>query len=186
MWFWKVAGHMKTWHTVEWIANSLHKFDLKSFVPNIFPPFVEGHTRGESETFKIVIGYLFGAAASVSLVGIAKFTIGRLRPHFLDVCQPDFSQIDCGTADHPIFVTEYHCKVGLSICTQWEKWLNSMTFFSIFRILEMNSLEVLKSVLFLAIRLLLFKPRPFWYSTYKPRLYLIAKRIWVSFWLESL
>ena len=63
----------------------------------------------ESETLKIVIGYLFGAAASVSLVGIAKFTIGRLRPHFLDVCKPDFDQIECGTFQRPNYITEYTC-----------------------------------------------------------------------------
>lgn len=63
----------------------------------------------ESETLKIVIGYLFGAAASVSLVGIAKFTIGRLRPHFLDVCKPDFGQIECGTFARPNYITEYTC-----------------------------------------------------------------------------
>ena len=63
----------------------------------------------ESETVGIIIGYLFGAAASVSLVGIAKSTIGRLRPHFLDVCKPDFSQIECGTFQRPNYITEYHC-----------------------------------------------------------------------------
>ena len=37
----------------------------------------------------MVLGYLFGATASISLVTMAKFTVGRLRPHFLEVCQPD-------------------------------------------------------------------------------------------------
>ena len=71
--------------------------------------FAESSTTLESETVGIIIGYLFGAAASVSLVGIAKSTIGRLRPHFLDVCKPDFSQIECGTFQRPNYITEYHC-----------------------------------------------------------------------------
>lgn len=84
-----------------------------SSIDNIFPDFfifVENSIiELESETLKIVIGYLFGAAASVSLVGIAKFTIGRLRPHFLDVCKPDFDQIECGTFQRPNYITEYTC-----------------------------------------------------------------------------
>uniref|UniRef100_A0A8C4QPT6 Phospholipid phosphatase 1a n=1 Tax=Eptatretus burgeri TaxID=7764 RepID=A0A8C4QPT6_EPTBU len=32
--------------------------------------------------------FLFGAAVSQSLTEVAKFAIGRLRPHFLDVCKP--------------------------------------------------------------------------------------------------
>lgn len=67
-------------------------------------------TELKSEVFNVVIGYLFGAAGSYSLVTVAKFTIGRLRPHFLDVCRPNFQEIDCGTDAHPIFVTDYVCQ----------------------------------------------------------------------------
>ena len=44
----------------------------------------------ESEAIKLIIGYMFGTCASYSFTIIAKFTIGRLRPHFLDVCNPNF------------------------------------------------------------------------------------------------
>ena len=57
-----------------------------------------------------MIGYLFGAAACNSIVTIAKFTVGRLRPHFFDVCNPNFETIDCGSPEHPIFVTNYVCQ----------------------------------------------------------------------------
>uniref|UniRef100_UPI00358FD7CC phospholipid phosphatase 3-like n=1 Tax=Myxine glutinosa TaxID=7769 RepID=UPI00358FD7CC len=41
------------------------------------------------ETLYRVLGsYLFGAAATLSLTAVAKATVGRLRPHFLDVCKP--------------------------------------------------------------------------------------------------
>ncbi|KAF7666471.1 hypothetical protein LDENG_00106710, partial [Lucifuga dentata] len=45
--------------------------------------------------YKAVGTFLFGAAMSQSLTDIAKYSIGRLRPHFLDVCKPDWSLINC-------------------------------------------------------------------------------------------
>ncbi|KAK4311592.1 hypothetical protein Pmani_016919 [Petrolisthes manimaculis] len=39
--------------------------------------------------------FLFGCACSQLLTDVAKYSIGRLRPHFLDICQPDWSQINC-------------------------------------------------------------------------------------------
>ncbi|XP_069780471.1 phospholipid phosphatase 1 isoform X6 [Narcine bancroftii] len=45
--------------------------------------------------YKAVGTFLFGAAASQSLTDIAKYSIGRLRPHFIDVCQPDWTKINC-------------------------------------------------------------------------------------------
>ena len=43
-----------------------------------------------------IIGYLFGACATYSLITVAKFTVGRLRPHFLDICRPKFEKLLCG------------------------------------------------------------------------------------------
>ncbi|KAF6126455.1 phospholipid phosphatase 1 [Phyllostomus discolor] len=45
--------------------------------------------------YKAVGTFLFGAAASQSLTDIAKYSIGRLRPHFLDVCDPDWAKVNC-------------------------------------------------------------------------------------------
>ncbi|XP_054630352.1 phospholipid phosphatase 1-like [Dunckerocampus dactyliophorus] len=45
--------------------------------------------------YKAVGCYLFGAAASQSLTDIAKYSIGRLRPHFLAVCKPLWDRINC-------------------------------------------------------------------------------------------
>jgi phosphatidate phosphatase len=36
--------------------------------------------------------FLFGAACSQFLTDVAKYSIGRLRPHFWDICKPD---VDC-------------------------------------------------------------------------------------------
>ncbi|XP_023679153.2 phospholipid phosphatase 1 isoform X1 [Paramormyrops kingsleyae] len=50
--------------------------------------------------YKAVGPFLFGAAMSHSLTDIAKYSIGRLRPHFLDVCKPVWSQIDCNSGNY--------------------------------------------------------------------------------------
>ncbi|XP_037603076.1 phospholipid phosphatase 2 [Sebastes umbrosus] len=41
-----------------------------------------------SALYKVVGTFLFGGAVSTSLTDLAKFTIGRPRPNFLDVCKP--------------------------------------------------------------------------------------------------
>ncbi|XP_056109331.1 phospholipid phosphatase 1 isoform X1 [Rhinichthys klamathensis goyatoka] len=45
--------------------------------------------------YKAIGTFVFGAAMSQSLTDIAKYSIGRLRPHFLDVCKPDWTKINC-------------------------------------------------------------------------------------------
>ncbi|XP_017267595.1 phospholipid phosphatase 1 [Kryptolebias marmoratus] len=50
--------------------------------------------------YKAVGSYLFGAAASQSLTDIAKYSIGRLRPHFLAVCKPAWERINCKTGTY--------------------------------------------------------------------------------------
>ncbi|XP_026072849.1 phospholipid phosphatase 1-like [Carassius auratus] len=55
--------------------------------------------------YKAVGSFVFGAALSQSLTDIAKYTIGRLRPHFLTVCKPDWSLIDC----KPGYIENFTC-----------------------------------------------------------------------------
>ncbi|XP_034752468.1 phospholipid phosphatase 1 isoform X1 [Etheostoma cragini] len=50
--------------------------------------------------YKAIGTFLFGAAMSQSLTDIAKYSIGRLRPHFLDVCKPDWKLINCSSGDY--------------------------------------------------------------------------------------
>ena len=49
--------------------------------------------------------FLFGCAVSQSFTDIAKVSVGRMRPHFLDVCKPDFSTINCSMG----YITNYTC-----------------------------------------------------------------------------
>ncbi|KAB7495054.1 Phospholipid phosphatase 1 [Armadillidium nasatum] len=48
--------------------------------------------------FKFLKVFLFGLGLSLMTVVIFKFTLGRLRPHFIDVCNPDWSQSNCSSA----------------------------------------------------------------------------------------
>ncbi|XP_014886398.1 lipid phosphate phosphohydrolase 3 isoform X2 [Poecilia latipinna] len=50
--------------------------------------------------------FAFGCAISLSFTNIAKVSIGRLRPNFIDVCKPDFSTINCSMG----YITEYKCQ----------------------------------------------------------------------------
>ncbi|KAM6963233.1 phospholipid phosphatase 3 isoform 2-T2 [Aplochiton taeniatus] len=67
----------------------------KSFVGN---PYV-------AALYRQVGVFIFGCAVSQSFTDIAKVSVGRMRPHFLDVCRPDFSTIDCSAG----YITEYNC-----------------------------------------------------------------------------
>ncbi|XP_068175632.1 phospholipid phosphatase 3 isoform X2 [Antennarius striatus] len=74
--------------------HQLHE-GTKSFVGN---PYV-------AALYKQMGVFLFGCAISQSFTDIAKVSVGRMRPHFLDVCKPDFSTIDCSLG----YITNYTC-----------------------------------------------------------------------------
>ncbi|XP_070688711.1 phospholipid phosphatase 3 isoform X2 [Pempheris klunzingeri] len=74
--------------------HQLHE-GTKSFVGN---PYV-------AALYKQMGVFLFGCAVSQSFTDIAKVSVGRMRPHFLDVCKPDFSTIDCSQG----YITNYTC-----------------------------------------------------------------------------
>lgn len=58
--------------------------------------------------YKVVLPFLFGVALEFTVRGISKYTVGRLRPHFLSVCQPDFTTINCSGG----YVENYECTSG--------------------------------------------------------------------------
>ncbi|XP_059395809.1 phospholipid phosphatase 1 isoform X1 [Carassius carassius] len=61
--------------------------------------------------YKALGTFVFGAAMSQSLTDIAKYSIGRLRPHFLDVCKPDWTKINCtGGA----YIEDFNCTGDLT------------------------------------------------------------------------
>ncbi|XP_053286334.1 phospholipid phosphatase 3 isoform X2 [Pleuronectes platessa] len=74
--------------------HQLHE-GTKSFVGN---PYV-------AALYRQMGVFLFGCAVSQSFTDIAKVSVGRMRPHFINVCRPDFSTIDCSLG----YITNYTC-----------------------------------------------------------------------------
>lgn len=61
-----------------------------------------------SALYKQVGCFIFGCAISQSFTDIAKVSIGRLRPHFIEVCDPDFTQINCSVPG--LYIQDYKCR----------------------------------------------------------------------------
>ena len=54
--------------------------------------------------------FLLGAAINQTVTNIAKYSLGRLRPHFFVVCEPDYASISCiDNHGNPQYITEYVC-----------------------------------------------------------------------------
>ncbi|AWP15432.1 putative lipid phosphate phosphohydrolase 1 [Scophthalmus maximus] len=58
-----------------------------------------------ASVYKAIGTFLFGAAMSQSLTDIAKYSIGRLRPHFLDVCKPAW-KLNCSSG---AYIEDFTC-----------------------------------------------------------------------------
>jgi len=57
-----------------------------------------------------LIGYLFGAGATQVITDVGKYSVGRLRPHFFDVCKPVYDKTaDTNGPDFPNYITNYTC-----------------------------------------------------------------------------
>ncbi|ESO10394.1 hypothetical protein HELRODRAFT_194939 [Helobdella robusta] len=57
--------------------------------------------------------YMFGIIIQMTVTVIGKYSIGRLRPHFLSLCNPDYSQLNCTVpgliSDIYVYVESYTC-----------------------------------------------------------------------------
>ncbi|KRX96370.1 Lipid phosphate phosphohydrolase 1 [Trichinella pseudospiralis] len=58
--------------------------------------------------------FLLGAAATQTITDIGKYSIGRLRPHFLAICQPDIDLNSCSG----------HTYIENFSCTNYDDWLS--------------------------------------------------------------
>jgi len=57
----------------------------------------------------VFIGYyVLGACFNQLMIAIAKYSIGRLRPHFIDVCKPESLDLNATCQSH-IYITDYVC-----------------------------------------------------------------------------
>ena len=73
------------------------KEKTRSFIQN---PYV-------AALYKQVGCFVFGCAISQSFTDIAKVSVGRLRPHFVEVCDLDFSTINCAKG---VYIQNYTCR----------------------------------------------------------------------------
>lgn len=62
-----------------------------------------------------VVPLMFAAASSQLITDIAKYSIGRLRPHFIDLCRPAmpdgqilYRNSPCQAYGHT-YITDFHC-----------------------------------------------------------------------------
>ncbi|XP_067893153.1 phospholipid phosphatase 3 isoform X2 [Heterodontus francisci] len=68
----------------------------KSFIRN---PYV-------AALYRQVGCFIFGCAISQSFTDIAKVSVGRLRPHFLHICNPNLSIINCSLG----YIVDFECR----------------------------------------------------------------------------
>ncbi len=61
-----------------------------------------------NQAFPTILAFLFGAAACQLQTSVCKYTVGRLRPHFLQVCNPLYDAPDVG--HFPNYITNYTCQ----------------------------------------------------------------------------
>ncbi|XP_046446420.1 putative phosphatidate phosphatase [Daphnia pulex] len=61
------------------------------------------------EVIHLIAIFLFGAACTEWATDFGKYFIGRLRPHFLSICQPDNFLEICPPNGLPIYITQFKC-----------------------------------------------------------------------------
>ncbi|XP_071790466.1 phospholipid phosphatase 1-like [Asterias amurensis] len=62
--------------------------------------------------------FLFAGGMTLSMTNVLKYMVGRLRPHFLSVCQPDFAMIQCKDSNgYYIYVEDFQCSAEANIST---------------------------------------------------------------------
>nr|ASN64455.1 phosphatidic acid phosphatase [Eimeria falciformis] len=65
--------------------------------------------HGLIEVYRHVGAFLFSCVACWLLTEVLKEVVGSLRPHFLSVCKPDWSQISCKENELYTYVSDFFC-----------------------------------------------------------------------------
>lgn len=69
-------------------GENIKQYDLKSIIRN--RTFV-------TRVFVLCVLLLNATVVTVFITDIGKYTVGRLRPNYLSICEPDWSKINCTT-----------------------------------------------------------------------------------------
>ena len=74
------------------------------------------------EMYKTFMGFVFGFCVNQLMTDISKFTIGRLRPHFFEVCSPNVT-----LSEDLDYLTDFQCLGQQNITAdQMEKRMHNM------------------------------------------------------------
>lgn len=69
------------------------------------PPLVRGYYRS-------IGGFLFAMLCAYAVTITGKICVGRLRPHFIAACRPDWSHIHCSDATGFFYIDKFQCTSG--------------------------------------------------------------------------
>jgi phosphatidate phosphatase len=58
--------------------------------------------------YQSIVNFIFGVVASQLVTDIGKYSIGRLRPNFIDVCKPNIDFSNCAKYNHS-YIEDYVC-----------------------------------------------------------------------------
>ena len=58
------------------------------------------------EVYLALMPFVFGAVTEHIITDIGKYSVGRLRPHFFDVCRPDLSKVNCSGG----YIMDFECQ----------------------------------------------------------------------------
>ena len=79
----------------------------------MFSEFISNKKIWLQNSFDLLNCYLMGAVGSQLIVDLCKYTVGRLRPHFFNVCHPIFDDNLCeppnSTSPAVVYVVNYTC-----------------------------------------------------------------------------
>jgi phosphatidate phosphatase len=72
---------------------------LTEFVTNYLPNCIDKSKKSSFKQMGVILTailiYAMGAMSTLLITEIGKRTIGRLRPHFFDICKPKWEEIEC-------------------------------------------------------------------------------------------
>lgn len=89
-------------------------------------PFLRWRVPPVLQVLYVMVGvFAFGAASSQLVTDIAKYTIGRLRPHFFDLCQ--VANLDQLCKDPHAYVEDFQCQASISDHLRKEMRLSFMS-----------------------------------------------------------
>lgn len=110
-------------------------------------PFLRWRVPPVLQVLYVMVGvFAFGAASSQLVTDIAKYTIGRLRPHFFDLCQ--VANLEQLCKNPHTYVEDFQCKASISDHLRKEMRLSFMSGHSSF-----SAFTMLYTVLYLQARM---------------------------------